>query len=1085
MKSYLIFCTAYFFGALLCLSQIPVTDFNSASSACLSQQLELKNNSSGASAYEWDFCSNDSETLLVNEDLATIVGLSGGYGYKVVNDGDQWYGFIVSQNNHTLYRLDFGNSPLNIPVVSNLGNPGSLFSYPNGIEIYFHSGNWYGFVGLYDSNGGVVRLDFGSALTNVPVAQNLGMFGLTGRFWGVRVVEQGGDLVLVIINRNTNSIVRVNYRDSFDNAINNASHVFSNSIAGANLTPGFDIVKSGSDWIAIVASDQNNSVIQIKFTNDILSVPSIEGSYTTGITRPLQIKLLKEGVHFIAAVTSEFTNLKIIDFKDLNPSNLPTEIPHAGLPSLLSVDAIRYKGKSILQGVGSTTRLKNLVFQSTCGASNAFSEGFEPSEIMYSTSGLKNIELRSFNEFGNSAQAQTISIANDVAPDIEFLTDGAVCSGHNILFTEINGSGGVTDYLWAFGDTNTSTDQNPTHQYNATGDYDVSLQVTAVNGCNNFVEKIISIFEEPAADFLIPSSSPFCTNENYVFENTSVIDPGYPVTWQWNVNGVNQSTDENFNFSFSQTTSQEITLQASIPGCSNSIMKAIASLIEGPLTDFSFVGHCEDDIVIFTNSSSGSIIDYNWNFDDGQNSTDTNPTHTFSDKGVYDVTLTASNLAGCNNTKTKSILIYSKPQVNFFLSPPPFSCNGMPSQFNDLTPNPIDSNLSSWQWNFGDAGSGQNTASVKNSEHVYDNAGNYDVSLTVSTNFLCSSTLQLPVTISPSPIASFSFTATCEDSVINFTDASVGTILLWDWQIGSSFYTTQNPTHTFTNPLSTNATLNVTGSNNCINSISKPIVVPAKLIPDFSFSQNCIEQQTLFTDVTNTTADPVSAYDWDFEGLGTSTGSPVNFTFSTTGSKNVTLTLTTQTGCEYFITKPVTIGLPPQADFAASPDTGAPPLAVQFTNASSGATSYGWIFNDSENTTSSETSPVFTFQQLGEYDVSLIAYNAVNCSDTISQLILVTPVTGLEVEGNFYFKMPYPNPTNENLFLGWTDRQAGSLSIRVLDIFGKQVLASEFSSIAGSNETSLNLNGLQAGVYFLQMQLGQRKRIFRVVVNPE
>jgi PKD repeat protein len=405
--------------------------------------------------------------------------------------------------------------------------------------------------------------------------------------------------------------------------------------------------------------------------------------------------------------------------------------------------------------------------------------------------------------------------------------------------------------------------------------------------------------------------------------------------------------------------------------------------------------------------------------------------------------------------------------------------------FNNLTPNPTDSNIASWAWNFGDPVSGQNTSDLKTPQHTYADAGDYNVSLMATTNFSCSAELQLSVTIAQSPVASFNYSPTCEDVSVSFTDSSIGSIQSWDWQIGSSFYSAQNPTHTFTNPVSTNAILTVTGSNNCINSITKPIVVPDKLIPDFSVSKNCIDHQTLFTDITNSSADPVSIYAWDFNGLGTATGSPVNFMFSTTGIKNVTLALTTQTGCEYFITKPVDIVTPPHANFTASPDMGASPLFVQFTNTSSGASFYGWHFDDPENTTSSTVSPSFTFQDVGEYEVSLIAYNTLNCSDTTYYQVVVEAITSAEGDVNFYCKAPYPNPTDGNLLLEWTDYQPGELLITVLNNFGRAVLTSSFSSITGVNEASLNLKELPAGVYFLQMRLGQKKHIFRVVVAGE
>lgn len=999
MRPYLIFSVVYFFRVLLCVSQTPVTDFNVSPNACLLQQLQLNNNSTGATSHEWDFCANDSETLLLSEDLATITGLNAGTGYKVVSNGTSWYGFVVSQNNHSLYRLDFGNSPLNLPTVNNLGNPGGQLLFPNGIEIFNHAGNWYGFVGLFDPNAGIVRLDFGTSLTTTPTAQNLGMFGLNGRFWGVRVIEQAGDLILVVINRNANSIVRINYRNSFDNPINNATHVFSHTIAGANLTPGFDIVNAGADWIALIASDLNNSVIQIKFTNDILSAPTVESTYTTNIVRPQQIKILKEGVRFVAAITSESSNLKIVDFKDLNPVNPPTEVSHAGLPTLLSTDVTRYQGKSILHGVGSTTKLRNLVFQSECGASFDFSGSVEPSGIAYNTAGTKSIELRSLNEFGSSSDALLITVSTSTAPDINFTSNG-VCTDHNVHFEAVNSSGNVTGYEWDFGDAGSSTDPEPDHTFTSSGDFETSLTVTASNGCSNFVSETISIFDEPVADFTIPAATPYCTNQAYVFDNATSFDSGYPPAWQWKINGTNTSNAEDLTYAFTGTGNQDITLVASIPGCESEKTRSIASLTEGADVNFSFSGQCEGEAVVFANNTTGSVTAYLWDFDDGNNSIDTSPSYAFPEAGTYDVTLTASNASGCNNSLSKQVVIYSKPQVDFSLSPPPFSCNGTSSVFNDLTPDPDDSNLSTWLWNFDDAGSSENTSEVRNAQHIYANAGNYNVSLTVTTNFSCTATTEIPVTISETPVADFIHAPPCEDRSVLFSDASSGIIESWNWMIGSTTYSVENPAHMFVNPGNFNAALTVTADNGCVGSVSKTIVVPATIAPDFTVTKNCVQQQTQFTDITNDTADPVSAYSWNFGGQGTATGSPATFTFANTGNVNVTLSVTTQTGCIYPVTKAVNIIVSPQANFTATPEAGAPPLNVQFTNASSNATSYLWSFNDPDNTTSTAVSPSFTYETIDEYIVDLTASNAQQCTHTFSRTIqVVEPVTNIALSG--------------------------------------------------------------------------------------
>lgn len=1069
-------------------AQCPVADFSISASACQNENLLIQNNSTGATSYEWDFCSGD---LALNPSASLVVSntlLFRTRSIRIVKEQGNWYGFTIDQASspNRMVRFNFGASLTNTPTVTDLGNPSGAFNGVLDLILYKEGSNWFALVANTGAST-LLKLSFGSSLDNSPGVQNLGTFGVLNSPNGLSLVNDSGTLHVFITNGGTSGVIHLD----FGNSINNSPTVSSFALAGSASPRGIAIIRECDKWFGLVTSYGNNKVFWIDFVSG-LNQPPLSGELTffSSFFFPVNVSINLDGGEYTAFVQSAIGPLYRLSFGSSIIDKLGAGInlgDFFGATSDENSGTEWIKDETDWYGFSidlTNRRLYRFTFPTPCSASIKTFTGAEPPLVSYSIAATNKISLLATSVNGSvQTLSKNLTVTSATAPDITF-TSQNICVNHDVNFDSQNSSGDIVSYDWDFGDTNSSTQQDPMHQYTSNGDYQIELEVTAGNGCKNLIQQQLTIYNEPIADFTTPSVTPICTNQNFLFGNTTP-DVGYLPLWEWRINGTLITNNEDLSHTFTNTANQEIRLKASIPGCENEMIKNINSLVEGPLPDFSFTGQCEETDVAFINNSTGIVSGYSWNFDDGQSSTAVNPVHVFSDRGSYDVTLTATNIAGCNNTITKMLPIYSKPEVNFAASLPPFSCNGTPTSFNDLTPNPVDSNIDSWLWNFGDSGSGQNTSALKDPTHTYATAGNYDVSLTVSTNFLCSSILQLPITISQTPAANFNFSPSCVDVAINFTDTSIGTIQSWDWQIGSTFYTIQNPTHTFNNAVSTNAVLNVTASNNCIGSMSKPIVVPAKLVPDFAFIRNCTEQQTLFTDITNSSDDPVTVYNWDFAGLGSASTSPANFTFSTIGNKNVTLALTTQTGCEYFITKPVDIGAPPQANFTTSPETGPPPLEVQFTNTSVGATSYLWSFNDSENTTNTEVSPLFTFQELGEYEVNLIAYNSVSCSDTIYQHIQVVPITDLDKEGNFYFRKPYPNPAHENLFLGWSAPQGEELEINLLDIFGRPVLRNNVSSTVGDNETSISLKGLQTGVYLLQMRLGERKKIFRVLVNPE
>ena len=131
--------------------------------------------------------------------------------------------------------------------------------------------------------------------------------------------------------------------------------------------------------------------------------------------------------------------------------------------------------------------------------------------------------------------------------------------------------------------------------------------------------------------------------------------------------------------------------------------------------------------VTFTNTSTGTIDTYSWDFGDGEVSSDTNPVHTYSADGAYTVTLTVV-ASGGSDTETKvSYIICGNPPgptVDFegtLLS----GAAPLTVSFTDLSSG---NNVHAWSWTFGDGG----TSTQQDPQHMYNTAGTYDVTLAVT-----------------------------------------------------------------------------------------------------------------------------------------------------------------------------------------------------------------------------------------------------------------------------------------------------------------------------------------------------------------
>ncbi|WP_162198324.1 PKD domain-containing protein, partial [Methanosarcina sp. 2.H.T.1A.6] len=66
-------------------------------------------------------------------------------------------------------------------------------------------------------------------------------------------------------------------------------------------------------------------------------------------------------------------------------------------------------------------------------------------------------------------------------------------------------------------------------------------------------------------------------------------------------------------------------------------------------------------IVKFTDTSTGKVSSWTWDFGDGSTSTDQNPTHTYVTLGSYKVTLTATGPGGSNTTTAADSITVSEP----------------------------------------------------------------------------------------------------------------------------------------------------------------------------------------------------------------------------------------------------------------------------------------------------------------------------------------------------------------------------------------------------------------------------------------
>lgn len=1052
-------------------------DFDVQQIACINERLQLSVNNATQQQIAWDFCGNQLEGTYSAVNRGTIVAQL--TDIKIVEDNNHWFGFAVSRTNQLL-RLDFGNNPANAPIsIVSLGNPDNSIFSPEGIDIIKEGNTWYGLV--TNQGNEITRLTWVGSLMNTPSGTrlNLASFNKLNVPIEVEILHDNNQYVAVVTNSADNRVTLINFGNSLSNSPIGSDMKMSAPFPAGPLIYGVTSAKVCNDWtLYVIAGDR---LYRVTLSDSLFD--DIQPGQIVDITNDLPISI---GLYNHVRALVEGTDVHIF-FSSYTGVQVQSVIWRAGathavfndlhLPSFnynpYGFDVYDNNGEYGLLITGyDAGSLTQVTAVAPCNVNRRLSNEINP-ESYYTQAGDYEVILKTLHTDGTiCASTQTVTVTQNVAPSVLINFNDVKCVGTTVLFHASGDLPNINSFDWDFGDATNSVVANPSHEYVNPGIFPLRLSITGNNACANFSLDTVQIYAKPVPLFTGPTGI-VCTNNELKFENQTVDEFDSHLQYEWLVNDVSQSGARDFSLTLSTPGSLNIKLRTSIPGCTTQAETQYANVEEGPLVSFTSAGKCQSEIISFVNTTSGSVSGYLWNFGDGQTSTTVNPAITFANPGVFNTVLIASNAAGCNNTFTKPVTVYSAPQVNFAALAPPFSCSGTTTQFNDLTPPPSDSNLSSWLWDFDDAGSPSNTSTQKNAQHMYATAGDYYVSLTVTSNFSCSTILQKVVTIYQTPTIDFTHSALCEDSGVTFSDATPGHSA-WNWQIGSSFYTTENATHIFSNPGTYNVTLSATASNNCIGATTKPVTIAPKLAVDFSSAKTCVNQDTQFTNLTDDATDPITAVQWNFGGLGTSLSDPATFRFVDIGTANVTLTVTTTSGCQYPITKAIGITSGPLAAFTADPNLGEAPLVVSFTNTSLNANSFTWRFGDSAESTSIVQSPSFTYTTAGDYTVTLIATDVNNCADTTRQLIQASQLP--EVNN------PYPNPGTGKFFIEWNTSKATPTVVAITDATGRQIREFEIAAEAGRNRCVLDITGEQPGLYILTIRYLKNLKTYRLMV---
>ncbi len=555
----------------------------------------------------------------------------------------------------------------------------------------------------------------------------------------------------------------------------------------------------------------------------------------------------------------------------------------------------------------------------------------------------------------------------------------------------------------------------------------------------------------------IITPSILCKNSVAFSVNTTYSGPNF-VAYTWDFGDIasgvsNTSSLANPSHAFTDTGFYTITLttyDALVPSCNDITTKVIKVINPVSAAFSSITPICKNTPVPFTINSISNInnfgINYVWNFNNPQSGINntaniTNPFHSFTDTGTYNVTLTINVPAnpGCGNTIVKPIKVseYVKPNFTF----PNTICKNQPVAITNTSFGSSQATPLAYSWQFNSAN--LLTSSSINPTVQFSNTGTYTISLVSnSTNIIgCKDSITKSITIQSLELQPNVPTNLCNSLTVPFNvNSNLGGIINYQWDFGDQLTTTDvsnNQTSTYTYPTIGNYTYTVKGvsstNNFCRDSITGVVKILDIISPNFSsvipFCANLPVKL-----IANSSHLGLGNLSYTWQAIpNNQNGDSVYYAFPDSGIYNVLLVASNSlyANCKASITKPIKIN--PRLVAAISIDSlyckSFNEVIKNFSRGSKYPV-YNWYFNLSNNNPFSLIKePLIDITDTGQKSFFLIYKDSTHleCADTTNTTIRIAPLPTISITttsekcggGDAAFGARVINTTGRKAFVYW------------------------------------------------------------------
>ena len=295
--------------------------------------------------------------------------------------------------------------------------------------------------------------------------------------------------------------------------------------------------------------------------------------------------------------------------------------------------------------------------------------------------------------------------------------------------------------------------------FNQPDTYDITLKITDNEQNTNQTTKLITVSPAlvgPSADFSFSPSDPV-VGEVVTFMDQSTQGDSPIVSYEWKIDGQEVSTSSSFSDVFDSAGNYEVTLVvADSNGLSDEHTQTITvdEVMQGPVADLDFMPKPVIEVGVSVNffslaqSGSSPIILYEWFVDGVKIDEGQSIFYSFDQEGQYAITHKVTDQNGLTDEITKDVVVSPAvvgPTANFIFGPQNPIVNNSVSFIDQSTQG--DNPIIGYEWRV----NGALEATTQNFEYVFNEVGDFDVTLNVVDSASLTSSITQTITVSQAP----------------------------------------------------------------------------------------------------------------------------------------------------------------------------------------------------------------------------------------------------------------------------------------------------------------------------------------------